>query len=115
MPICPACRVGFAASNLVRTSCQVSAFWPKPLSMRVTTRNIHKHKRFKGPCMNPPCYLAEWVWPATALRRVCSTTKTEFSSRTSGGRQSNRMAKKQEKVDRTEVTLLTLQNGYNPP
>src|SRR5216684_2915061 len=54
IPICPARKVGFAASNLSRTSCQVSAFWAKPLSAKTAVANNPTHRRLKKRFMKPP-------------------------------------------------------------
>jgi hypothetical protein len=55
MPICPARRVGFAASNLSRTSCHVSAFWAKPLPVETAVSNTPRQNRLTTRCMDPPC------------------------------------------------------------
>src|SRR5208282_1760421 len=63
MPIWPARRVGFAASNFARISCQESAVCAKPLSIKAKARNSPEHDRIIARCMRASFLFIQWHSP----------------------------------------------------
>jgi hypothetical protein len=69
MPICPARRDGFDASNRSRTSCQVSAFWANPFFAKTIAIKSKTDRRRKKRLMKSPTFRITDSTPAFVRTR----------------------------------------------